>query len=512
MGIPLGLQRVSASSSRAFQKPWAELGSPHANFNYKSMHSMHPARPRSHPNRNRPKAEGTTRDHRWRRQWRHRAPPPAARARSRDCRRTSCWRRSRAPGRWPPAAPPLSAKPSTQRPTPTRSGPASCPTTSLRSLTRSSPHHRRPRRSCSCGSPTAPSSSPTASRFSEAVELRHYRWLEIGAKIDSMMLSQHTTYAAYIVYKVEENRWHERFTSIFGASKFPKERHDGWMEGEMGGFHNDEGEDGEVSISFRTLPYAKIGLVALGIEIRPKGLLSTSIAGKRVAIWPAFRAPCHLPLLADGEVLQPLASMKALFLRLLDGPVLLADGLTSSWLDKETGGICYMLSARKLSIAWGDNPTYWHWIPITGFRFSEAAELQKAKWLEIRGNIDSKMLSQHTTYSAYIVYMISIDYYGLRALKTFVSLGGRNKSTGHVCLVDGYNYSEHWQVMREYLPEDTHFPQDRGGGGMMEAELGEFHISEGDNGEVSISLMDTFSSKCGLVVMGIEIRPKKQGV
>ncbi|OQU85930.1 hypothetical protein SORBI_3004G341000 [Sorghum bicolor] len=327
-----------------------------------------------------------------------------------------------------------------------------------------------------------------------------------------MMLSQHTTYAAYIVYKVEENRWHERFTSIFGASKFPKERHDGWMEGEMGGFHNDEGEDGEVSISFRTLPYAKIGLVALGIEIRPKGLLSTSIAGKRVAIWPAFRAPCHLPLLADGEVLQPLASMKALFLRLLDGPVLLADGLTSSWLDKETGGICYMLSARKLSIAWGDNPTYWHWIPITGFRFSEAAELQKAKWLEIRGNIDSKMLSQHTTYSAYIVYMISIDYYGLRALKTFVSLGGRNKSTGHVCLVDGYNYSEHWQVMREYLPEDTHFPQDRGGGGMMEAELGEFHISEGDNGEVSISLMDTFSSKCGLVVMGIEIRPKKQGV
>ena len=67
-------------------------------------------------------------------------------------------------------------------------------------------------------------------------------------------------------------------------------------------------------------------------------------------------------------------------------------------------------------------------------------------------------------------------------------------------------------MMREYLPEDTHFPQDRGGGGMMEAELGEFHISEGDNGEVSISLMDTFSSKCGLVVMGIEIRPKKQGV
>ena len=142
----------------------------------------------------------------------------------------------------------------------------------------------------------------------------------------------------------------------------------------------------------------------------------------------------------------------------------------------------------------------------------EAAQLQTAKWLEIRGNIDSKMLLQHTTYIAYIVYMLAIEYYGLRALKTSVSLGGSSKSTGHVCLVDGYNYSEHWQVMREYLPEDTHFPRDRGGGGMMEAELGEFRIGEGDDGEVSISLMDTFGSKCGLVVLGIEIRPKKQRV
>jgi hypothetical protein len=66
--------------------------------------------------------------------------------------------------------------------------------------------------------------------------------------------------------------------------------------------------------------------------------------------------------------------------------------------------------------------------------------------------------------------------------------------------------------MREYLPEDTHFPRYRGGGGMMEAELGELRIGEGGDGEVSFSLMDTFRSKCGLVVVGIEIRPKKQGV
>ena len=165
-------------------------------------------------------------------------------------------------------------------------------------------------------------------RFSEAAELRHFRWLEIGGKIDSTMLSQHTKYAAYIVYKVEENRWYERFANIFGASKFPKERDDGWMEAEMGEFHNDEGEYGEVSISLRKLPYVNIGLVALGIEIRPPPLHIISIARNRPAMWPAFHAPCHLPLLADEEVFEPLTSKKALFLRLLDGPVLLADGLT----------------------------------------------------------------------------------------------------------------------------------------------------------------------------------------
>jgi hypothetical protein len=38
-------------------------------------------------------------------------------------------------------------------------------------------------------------------------------------------------------------------------------------------------------------------------------------------------------------------------------------------LHRETGAVCYMLSARKLSIAWGDTPSHWRWIPITGSRF-----------------------------------------------------------------------------------------------------------------------------------------------
>jgi hypothetical protein len=44
--------------------------------------------------------------------------------------------------------------------------------------------------------------------------------------------------------------------------------------------------------------------------------------------------------------------------------------LQSMWLDRATGAKRYMLSARKLGIAWGDTPQYWRWIPITLYRFA----------------------------------------------------------------------------------------------------------------------------------------------
>ena len=52
----------------------------------------------------------------------------------------------------------------------------------------------------------------------------------------------------------------------------PKKRADGWMEIEMGEFKNEEGEDGEVSISLMETRGGnwKKGLILQGIEIRAK--------------------------------------------------------------------------------------------------------------------------------------------------------------------------------------------------------------------------------------------------
>jgi len=148
-------------------------------------------------------------------------------------------------------------------------------------------------------------------------------------------------------------------------------------------------------------------------------------------------------------------------------------------------------------------------------RFSEAAELQYVWWLEIRGNIHSKMLSQHTTYSAYIVFRVAEGRRGLHfpCLETSVSLeGNSSRSTRRVCLDDGHDRVDTWPSMRGDIPQqDALFPRERGDG-WMEVEVGEFRNGEGDDGEVSIGLMETSVVKRGLVVLGIEIRPKEQVV
>nr|BAD22389.1 F-box family protein-like [Oryza sativa Japonica Group] len=60
------------------------------------------------------------------------------------------------------------------------------------------------------------------------------------------------------------------------------------------------------------------------------------------------------------------------------------------------------------------------------------------------------------------------------------------------------------------LAEDIENPQKRADG-WMELKLGELYNEEGDDGEVCISFMETKGGhwKSGLVVQGIEIRPKK---
>ncbi|TVU20365.1 hypothetical protein EJB05_36572 [Eragrostis curvula] len=240
--------------------------------------------------------------------------------------------------------------------------------------------------------------------------------------------------------------------------------------------------------------------------------------------------PIDLPPLAQGELDPAPPSKKAMFTRLSDSPVLLADGLVSMWLDRESGAKCFMLSARALYIVWVDTPQYWRWISLTNSRFAEAAKLRDVCWLEIRGKMNSQMLSQNTKYAAYMVFKIDDEHYGLDfpLQEAAVSIGG-NRSSRQACLL-GYDNADDEEEMpenyrsimlrirrfrrstRRVPPPEAHvqLPQKRADG-WMELEMGEFCNEGGDDGEVSISLTETRGGnwKKGPIVHGIEIRAKK---
>ncbi|CAN6245664.1 unnamed protein product [Urochloa humidicola] len=128
------------------------------------------------------------------------------------------------------------------------------------------------------------------------------------------------------------------------------------------------------------------------------------------------------------------------------------------------------------------------------------------------------MLSQNSTYAAYIVYKVDRGAYGLVSPfpETSVSLGG-SKSTRQVSLDDFPRGGDEWWWRHRprrrgitEIPPNVLIPRERADG-WLELEMGEFQNGEGEGGEVSIKLLETSATmKSGLIVQGIEIRPKKE--
>ncbi|KAF8392041.1 hypothetical protein HHK36_022381 [Tetracentron sinense] len=181
-------------------------------------------------------------------------------------------------------------------------------------------------------------------------------------------------------------------------------------------------------------------------------------------------------------------------------------------IEKWSGGKCYMVAARELTIIWGDTPVYW--------RFSDVAELLDVCWLEIHGKMDTRMLSMKTTYAAYLVFKFRESTYGFSCQPVEVSVrlvggGGREWHTMYMdpdgCLKRQHQSYKgqvrHIRIRSSHLLKnptrtpwihcERRFPQERGDG-WMEIEMGEFFNDRGEDGEVEMSLTevkDGLSSK-----------------
>ncbi|KAF8413104.1 hypothetical protein HHK36_001080 [Tetracentron sinense] len=63
-------------------------------------------------------------------------------------------------------------------------------------------------------------------------------------------------------------------------------------------------------------------------------------------------------------------------------------GTKEAWLEKSTGGICLLISAKALRITGIDDRRYWNHIPTEESRFHTVAYLQQTWWFEVDGELE----------------------------------------------------------------------------------------------------------------------------
>ncbi|TXG72477.1 hypothetical protein EZV62_001056 [Acer yangbiense] len=224
-------------------------------------------------------------------------------------------------------------------------------------------------------------------------------------------------------------------------------------------------------------------------------------------VWDRFLPSDYLSTISDSTSSPTLSllSKKELYHHACHNPLLINEGKLSFWLDKLSGKKCYMMSAKELKIVWVDSPQYWKWISLSEARFPVVARLKVVCWFEIVGKINTSLMSPMTTYIAYLVFKSTHDFYGFdnNPVEAIVGLAGSN----------GQKRIVYFHPNRQgIVPGDDHglFPKTRRDG-WLESELGEFfYESTDEEGELSLTILEIHRGnwKQGLVVQGIEIRPK----
>ncbi|KAM3377450.1 F-box protein PP2-B10 [Capsicum galapagoense] len=281
------------------------------------------------------------------------------------------------------------------------------------------------------------------------------------------------------------------------------------------------------------------------VDVCRVSLVSKSLqsAADSDSVWEKF-LPSDYQSIISGSVtpIPDFASKKELYVYLCHNPILIDAGRKSFSLEKCTGKKCYILGARDLHITWADSPQYWEWTSLPDSRFPKVAKLKQVWWLEIRGTIRVGVLSPRTSYAAYLVYKlenefgfhyrpseVSVGVLDVKLDKQFATLQpkGRLPQYGRFYILssrakDGRgipddkcessvaNAVRYWQG--KHLPEDAsniQLPKLRNDG-WFEVELGQFYTeNEDDCLEMSLKeVKDCLSHKKGLIVEGIEIRPR----
>ncbi|XP_010489737.1 PREDICTED: F-box protein PP2-B15 [Camelina sativa] len=250
------------------------------------------------------------------------------------------------------------------------------------------------------------------------------------------------------------------------------------------------------------------------------------LAGDSDLVWEKFIPSDYSHVVSRSNDHHRKFSSKKELYRYLCESILIDNGRKMFKIEKLSGKISYVLSARDLSIAWSDQRHYWSWNPRSDSRFSEGVELIMTDWLEIIGKIQTGALSPNTNYGAYLIMKVTSRAYGLELVpaETWIKVGNGEKKTKSTYLsrLDSkkqqmerlfYGQREQRMAMDKVVGALRREPDVRDDG-WMEIELGEFETGHegGEDMEVVMSLTEVkgYQLKGGIAIDGIEVRPKPQ--
>ncbi|KAM7488533.1 hypothetical protein LguiB_026017 [Lonicera macranthoides] len=225
-------------------------------------------------------------------------------------------------------------------------------------------------------------------------------------------------------------------------------------------------------------------------------------------VWEQFLPSDYSEILSGSVAPVVFSTKKELYLHLSHSHLPLAGGKMSFSLDKESGKKCYMVGARQLSIESRDNPQLWNCTSSPDSRFSEVAELLNVWRVNILGKFHTRLLSQKTTYVAYFVFTFSKEtIHGHESAHTSIRYLNKRKNVTHKAAVNTITTSR--------IPtcgpgrQSLHsLGRRRRKDGWMEIEMGQFFNDCGDDAEVEMRFSGIQFEKFGLIVEGIEFRPK----
>ncbi|XP_074345324.1 putative F-box protein PP2-B12 [Apium graveolens] len=205
-----------------------------------------------------------------------------------------------------------------------------------------------------------------------------------------------------------------------------------------------------------------------------------------------------------SDTLRHFPAKKDLYFFLCDNPLYIDNGAMYIWLDKLSGNKCFHIGPMSLTLGHLDG---WKnsWL-CKAQRFNRVPGLEQN--LEIEGKISTSLLSQNTTYTAYLLFDFTTScwFKGFRKIELLETFVG----------IDGYGESDNRRVnipahrLKYDKPAEFIGPLVLRKDGLYELELGNYLNKQGgENRELRMRLREVRNkdSKGGILVLGIEIRP-----